>query len=137
MIIKKFQAKTEEEAIEIAKKELGEGIVIMNVRKLKKKGIFALFMPQLTEVTVALEEEQERYSVVKKTATPVIKAPDVKPQELVQNEKSNTEAIEEKLDSLQSLLVQQMKKTEPAEPEIQESVQEESVKAEDHLARIC
>lgn len=130
MIIKKFQGKTEAEAIEHAKKELGDGIVIMNVRKLKKKGIFAIFRSQLTEVTVALEEEQERYSAVKKTATPVIKVPEVKPQETVQSEKSNTEAIEEKLDSLQSLLVQQIKKTEPAETEIQESVQEESVKEE-------
>ena len=30
MIIKKFQGKTEAEAVESAKKELGDGIVIMN-----------------------------------------------------------------------------------------------------------
>ena len=32
MIIKRFQAKTEQEAVENAKKELGLGVVIMNVK---------------------------------------------------------------------------------------------------------
>ena len=41
MIIKKFQGKTEAEAVESAKKELGDGIVIMNVRNVKKKGMFS------------------------------------------------------------------------------------------------
>ena len=128
MIIKKFQAKTEEEAIAAAKKELGDGIVIMNVRKMKKKGIFAVLKPQLTEVTVALESDQERYVIAKKSATPVIKPQEIK--EEAQNEKRNTEALEEKLDSLQSLLVQQMKKTEPVENEKEEAVKEEPVKVE-------
>ena len=57
MIIKKFQGKTEAEAVESAKKELGNNIVIMNVRNVKKKGLFSFLMPQITEVTVALEEE--------------------------------------------------------------------------------
>lgn len=130
MIIKKFQAKTEEEAIVAAKKELGDGIVIMNVRKMKKKGIFAVFKPQLTEVTVALESDQEHYATAKKSATPVMKTSEVKAKEESQNEKSNTEAIEEKLDSLQSLLVQQMKKTEPVETEKEEVVKEEPAKTE-------
>ena len=57
MIIKRFQAKTENEAVENAKKELGENVVIMNVRNIKKKGIFAFFKGTMVEVTVALEEE--------------------------------------------------------------------------------
>lgn len=60
MIIKKFQAKTEDEAVEQAKKELGTNVVVMNVKSVKKKGIFSFFKPQMTEVTVALEEETER-----------------------------------------------------------------------------
>lgn len=130
MIIKKFQAKTEAEAIEAAKKELGESIVIMNARKMKKKGIFAIFCPQLTEVTVALEEEHERYSAVKKTDTPVIKTPEVKIQEALQSEKRNTEAIEEKLDSLQTFLVNQMKKAEPVENKPLEAIPKEADKSE-------
>ncbi len=60
MIIKKFQGKNENEALEAAKKELGNAVVIMNVRKVKPKGFFSFFRAQQTEVTVALEEERER-----------------------------------------------------------------------------
>ena len=60
MIIKKFQAKTEEAALELARKELGSGIVVMNVKKVKKKGLFSIFKPQQVEVTVALEEEEKQ-----------------------------------------------------------------------------
>ena len=130
MMIKKFQAKTEEDAINIAQKELGDGIVIMNVRKLKKKGIFAIFKPQLTEVTVALEEEQDRYAAVKKATAAIQKVVEEKTQEVKQPEKSTTEALEEKLDSLQSLLVQQIKKEETAKSEDAEAIQDEMSKTE-------
>lgn len=60
MIIKKFTGKTEKEATDAAKKELGNGIVIMNVRPVKKYGFFAFLRPQQIEVTVALEDEEER-----------------------------------------------------------------------------
>ena len=60
MIIKKFQGKTEEDATALAKKELGNSVVIMNVRSVKKKGFLAWFKKPLIEVTVALEDEPER-----------------------------------------------------------------------------
>jgi len=41
MIIKKYTGKNEEEATEAARGELGPGIVIMNVRQVKKTGFFA------------------------------------------------------------------------------------------------
>ncbi|MCM1134819.1 MAG: flagellar biosynthesis protein FlhF [Clostridium sp.] len=69
MIIKKFQGKTEAEAVEAAKKELGENVVVMNVRSVKRKGAFSLFLPQLTEITVAKEEE-ERAAVKKEALIP-------------------------------------------------------------------
>lgn len=62
MIIKKFQGKTKEEALESARKELGEGIVEMNVKAIKAKGIMSLFKGTRFEVTVAKEEENEKYS---------------------------------------------------------------------------
>lgn len=64
MIIKKFQGKTKEEALESARKELGEGIVEMNVKAIKAKGIMSLFKGTRFEVTVAKEEENEKYSAV-------------------------------------------------------------------------
>ena len=60
MIIKKYQAKTEAEALENAKKELGQGIVLMNVRPVKPKGLFSFLKSPVTEITVALEEEPEQ-----------------------------------------------------------------------------
>lgn len=62
MIIKKFTARTEEEAIRQAKAELGENIVIMNVKVIAAKGLFGFLKKPQVEVTVAREEESERYS---------------------------------------------------------------------------
>ncbi|MBQ3105382.1 MAG: flagellar biosynthesis protein FlhF [Lachnospiraceae bacterium] len=130
MIIKKFQAKTEKEAVEAAKAELGGGIVIMNVKQVKRKGLFRLFLPTLTEVTVALEEEKERPAVaLKEPSTPIV-------PEAVWNQKRETptppaevqssEVIEEKLSSLESLLQQQLKKQESEEKKEEEPEKEEA-----------
>jgi len=63
MIIKKFVGKTEEEALGLAKAELGDNVVVMNVRNAKRKGLFKFLKKQQIEVTVALEDENERYAV--------------------------------------------------------------------------
>lgn len=107
MIIKKFQAKTENDAVEAAKKELGENIVVMNVKNVKKTGFFSIFKPQMIEITVALEDEKENR----------IQSPKQKETKEVAEVKKQTDAIEEKLDSLQSLLEQTIKKKEPEETE--------------------
>ena len=120
MIIKKFIAKTEKEAIENAKKELGEGVVVMNVRDVKNKGFLSFLKPHMTEVTVALEEESEKYTAAVTAINNVIASSQVQEEqpapvsaspapteEAVRKESS---AIEEKLDSLQSLLEQQLQR---------------------------
>ena len=58
MIVKKFQADTETEAILKAKEELGSGAVVLNVKTLKQRGIFRLFKKDVVEVTAALEEKE-------------------------------------------------------------------------------
>lgn len=60
MIIKKFRGKTKEEALENAYAELGNNVVEMNVRNVKKKGLLSFLSPQEVEVTVALEDEPVR-----------------------------------------------------------------------------
>ena len=122
MIIKKFTAKTEKEAIENAKQELGEGVVVMNVREVKAKGFLAFLKPHMTEVTVALEEESEKYTaavsainnVIASSQTPVtpppVPQPQPAPQPTEETVRKDSSAIEEKLDSLQSLLEQQLQK---------------------------
>ena len=146
MIIKKYQAKTEAEAVEQAKKELGGGVVIMNVRNLKKKGFFRVFKPNMVEITVALEDDVERTGVRKEMQSaqigagaemPVKKVP-LLPKELVQstmndtvvkNAAANGKAIEEKLDSLQNLLEKQLKPAEEEKAEKKE-VEEPEEKSE-------
>ncbi len=132
MIIKKYVGKTESEATEEAKKELGPNIVVMNVRPAKKTGFFAWFQPQKIEVTVALEEETERPV---KTYTPQREAPRPVKNSTDDNSQSDTiiassggvtsripetrddnSAIEEKLDNLSSLLEKNFLKTEKEEP---------------------
>ncbi len=115
MIIKKFQGKTEEEATLLAKKELGNSVVIMNVRSVKKKGIFAIFKKPMVEVTAALEDEPERTSykpilpaaTVKRTVQNV-SVPVEEPREEKIHKSDSTESLEEKLESLHILIEQQM-----------------------------
>lgn len=125
MIIKKFTAKTENEAIANAKKELGEGVVVMNVKEVKRKGFFAFLKPPTVEVTVALEEESEKYTAAVSAINNVIASSQQREPAAVpvqpaapaasaepEEKKKDSSAIEEKLDSLQSLLEQQLQKPE-------------------------
>ena len=56
MIIKKYTANTEKDAIEKAKEELGAQAIVMNVKKVHPKGILRIFLRSKVEVTAALEE---------------------------------------------------------------------------------
>lgn len=58
MIVKKFQAATETEAIMKAKEELGSKAVVLNVKTLKQRGIFRLIKKDVVEITAALEEDE-------------------------------------------------------------------------------
>lgn len=64
MIIKKYQGKTKEEAWQNAKKELGEGLVEMNVKMVKPKGMFSFLKSSVVELTVAKEEETREYAAM-------------------------------------------------------------------------
>lgn len=142
MIIKKFQGKTENDAVETAKKELGSSVVIMNVRRVKRKAPFGFLLPQLTEVTVALEEESEqRVQVLRKNAdsqssiktekqTMAKTAAETGFQGQKADKAQENSVIEEKLDSLHSLLEQQLRK--PAE-ETEETGEEDE--KEDEMSR--
>ena len=127
MIIKKYVGKTESEATEEAKKELGQNIVVMNVRPVKKSGFFSIFQSQKIEVTVALEEETERTPIARtltpeKNTRPVPRNPlvDVSQSDVLREpikiNKSpdiidESSAIEEKLDNLSTLLEKNIKNT--------------------------
>ncbi len=157
MIIKKFQGRTEADAAETAKKELGSNIVIMNVRNVKRKGIFSFLLPQIVEVTVALEEEPDRVTSMAARAEerqmPPVSglARNGTLTEGVKNQpdggspagagskqsdffdpgdkQGDSSAIEEKLDSLQTLLEQQLQKSDENKEEVKEKESEKEEEA--------
>lgn len=136
MIIKKYVGKTEEEAAEAAKKELGGSAVIMNVRDVKPSGWRRLFQSKQVEVTAALEEEQDAYTPVRREAA---KAQANQPKATLLSEKvsdmdngleGSSKDIEKKLESLQNLLVTQLKKSETEKNQAREEEEEQIPKHE-------
>ncbi len=71
MIIKKFQAETEEDAILQAKDSLGSNAVVVNIKTIKPRGVMGWFKKTTVEVTAALEEKEsaEQGSTVKKVSS--------------------------------------------------------------------
>lgn len=133
MIIKKFQANTETEAIILAKEELGKDAIVMNIKTVAPKGIYKLFRKPVVEITAAVDENQtySKFEKAKTGAQPPIqkKFPDViyddEPiNRLLDNSddiNSAPSAIEVKLNNLQSLLEKQMVEKESqtsAKPEV-------------------
>lgn len=57
MIIKKFQAETEEAAIVKARDSMGKEAVVVNIKTIKPRGIMSFFKKPTIEVTAALEEK--------------------------------------------------------------------------------
>lgn len=56
MVIKKYIAATENEAIALAKAELGEDVTIMNIKENNPKGLSKLFKKSSVEVTAAVDD---------------------------------------------------------------------------------
>ena len=118
MIIKKFQGKTEEEAMELAKKELGNSVVLMNVKQVKKKGLFSILKPQLIEVTVALEEEPVDQTASLRSAVAAV-------SEIAQSQVRREES--QKTESVSTESVKEAVKVEKAMPEKPTEKKEEKV----------
>ena len=153
MIIRKFIAKTENEATAAAKKELGEGMVIMNVRYVKPKGPFSFLKKKQVELTAAKEDDEEPIRQIRKIAQAQVEA--------IKKEKEQTDTtsagssagaakndgsgkkfdvsvgdqtkIEKKLDDLQSLLETQLKR-ENAVLKASEASAEKAAKATGNAA---
>lgn len=127
MIIKKFVGKTEEEATEAARKELGSGVVIMNVKTTKKKGFSGVFGGKQVEVTVALEEDSDSLKAVRREAARMADPDTAKLHEGVRAAQTavnvmseSSQNIEKKLDSLQTMLVTRFQQEEAREEQGEE-----------------
>ena len=119
MVIKKYQAKTEEEAVEMAKNELGDDITVIHSRNVKPKGFFAFLRKMQVEITVAKEEEMDRPQNTAREALAKVnklreqaekdaadgaqsRADDETPRTVLKNDT----AVEQKLENIQNLLEQ-------------------------------
>lgn len=138
MIVKKFEAPTENEAILKAKEELGSNAVVLNVKTLKQRGIFRLFKKDVVEITAALEEKEFAGNVSARKST------NVKNDNLnatkssfnaVADEKieipADAESIEKKLDSLHNMLKSQMDKEQASVHDTKKSYEELASKKEE------
>ena len=76
MIIKKYLANTQAEAEDAARKELGPGFAIMEVKSIKHKGLARFLKTPMKEITVGIEDDGERLSsAIKDIAKVVENAP--------------------------------------------------------------
>jgi len=113
MIIKKYNAPTEKEAIIMAKEELGPDAIVMNVKTIKPRGIMCLFKKSKVELTAAIDDNVQNKTTLN---LPEVK---IKADDKTHFGKalsySNDEytdeaqnAIEEKINNIAKLLEQQM-----------------------------
>lgn len=130
MIVKKYKAPTETQAVMMAKEELGSGAVVLNVKSIKQRGIVKLFKKDVVEITAALEEKDFVQNVSDKKPTFSKSLEAVADEPIMPKELSMvpTTAIEEKLDSLHHLLKEQMKGNVENESE-EEHIEEKDVNA--------
>ena len=144
MIIKRFQANTETEAIMLAKEELGKDAIVMNIKTISPKGIYKLFKKPIVEITAAVDENINYKNEVKPAASngTMTKRKVIHPDIIYEEEKYVTEddrmnelappsAIELKLNNLQSLLEKQI-----IEKEMQEKTEAKASEPNKNLACI-
>ena len=123
MIIKKFQASTEQEAVLMAKEEMGSNAVVLNIKSTKQRGLKKLFKKDVVEITAALEEKQTTSSIPSSRINVAVA------EDTPEEEKQPT-AIEEKLDNLLSMLESRMKEMDAEnrdKPELKDKKEEKNV----------
>lgn len=96
MKIRRYMAKNTQEAILKVKMDLGNDALILNTRKVRKKGFFSLFAKPLVEVLAAIDE----YNLPKKAQEPIKFEQKVSP---VINEAGNKINFDEKEDKIANL----------------------------------
>lgn len=116
MIIKKYQANTETEAIMLAKEELGKDAIVMNIKTISPKGIYKLFRKPFVEITAAIDEQSnvpiDKKEVILEKAVKKLNPNIIYEEEplepktsvSVEPKENYTSAIEKKLNNLQDLL---------------------------------
>ncbi|MBQ8412400.1 MAG: flagellar biosynthesis protein FlhF [Lachnospiraceae bacterium] len=137
MIIKKYKAQTEKEAILMAREDLGPDAIVMNVKTIKPAGLFKLFKKSRVELTAAIDDNISE----KSTAVSAAPAKDnYRFGRAFENDKEGyseeaQNAIEEKINSIAKLLEQQMTVTHreviPEEPKEERPIEKKEAKVGD------
>lgn len=134
MIIKKYLAKSEKDAIEMAKEDLGKDAVVMNIKKVRPKGLAKLFVRSKVEVTAALDETPAAGASPKPSPKPAEK-PVEKPEIPVVKPSEEETTLEDRLSRLQSLLEKQMvdkqKKEQKKEQDMEQDKKEDAPKEQE------
>ncbi|MBD5089389.1 MAG: flagellar biosynthesis protein FlhF [Clostridiales bacterium] len=158
MVIKKFQAETEIDAIMQAKEELGKDAIVMNIKAVKPKGLQKFFRKARVEVTAAVDEENNyntgegmlnKMQELQKTLEEVKKREEeeqrAKKQEEVLNSSKNiikeseetdinSKGIENRLNNLQLMIERQM---QIEDKEVTKTEKKKGVKKEESKADAC
>ena len=116
MIIKKYQAGTETQAIMLAKEDLGKDAIVMNIKTIKPKGLFKIFRKTQVEVTAAIDESRETEKKAESKATEQFNSQiseKLHPEQKKEDEE--TKALNEKLNSLARLLEEQIEQQKKEE----------------------
>lgn len=112
MIIKKYLAKTEKEAIEMAKEDLGSNAIVMNIKKVHPKGLAKIFMRSKVEVTAALDDNPAASATTSAATSPApsqtVSHVDIEIPKEVPEQTESEQSIQNKLMKLQLLLEKQM-----------------------------
>lgn len=130
MIVKKFEAQTEAEAILKAKEELGSSAVVLNVKTIRQRGIMRLFKKDKVEITAALEENEyiqeinERKPVVDKKPHIDLRAADDADWNKTSAEHHNVDA---KRDTVSETIKSQISEENKVEKPVQEAKNAKSV----------
>ena len=107
MIIKKFQAGTETEAIMLAKESLGKDAIVMNIKTISPKGIYKLFKKPVVEITAAADEgyKTPSHGIFAKKKDTVYPA-----QEVIETAaRQESYELEKKIQNIQTMLEKQIK----------------------------
>lgn len=139
MLIKKFQGASEQEALQLAKQELGKDVIITHIKKINPKGIYRLFKKPVVEITAAVDEDNfyEKKNAVRAIGAEAIRQEQQKKSSfdvrIAQDESHSS--IEQKLDSLQTMIEKQLK--EQSQSNNTSTDKTETAQEEQSAAMIC
>ncbi|MDR1639584.1 MAG: flagellar biosynthesis protein FlhF, partial [Clostridiales bacterium] len=106
MKTKRYEGRTEQEAIEKVKEELGLDALILNIKKTSPKGILRLFKKPMVEVTAAFEDKESKQKrMVEQQAAA---ASEVKERHESKLAKERIDSLEKKLRAQEDLLAKLM-----------------------------